>query len=324
MLESPSVATLVFGIGYLGSALVQDLLYQGRPVVGLDNLFSTDRRAIDGFGRSPNFQFVEGSITDSEAIDRSFDLAGEAAERVFLLAAQSSAHPDAAPAEYTEDTNLRGPRLVLDAVRQRAPKATVVYASSTRIYGSRLPARVDESSAIGSFTDLSHLSKCYVEKLLDMYGSNAGIRAVSVRLGLIYGIAPVFKTDPRFMTAPNLFCFQAAAGQRIAVRSHDPLAVIHVADAVDALVLAAESSEKGRSSVYNAVGEVVSIDTIAAMVREIGTERELDVGIDGLRSEPSGDTELPAFTTRLTGFVPRRALRDSLAETIDHFLVRGQ
>ena len=28
--------------------------------------------------------------------------------------------------------------------------------------------------------------------------------------------------------------------------------------------------------------------------------------------------------TRLAGFVPRRALRDGLAETIDHFLVRGQ
>ena len=90
MLEWRSVATVVYGVGYIGSRLVQDLLYQGRDVVGLDNLFSTDPRAIDGFRRAPTFQFVEGSILDPTSVERALDLAGNV-DAVFVLAAQSSA-----------------------------------------------------------------------------------------------------------------------------------------------------------------------------------------------------------------------------------------
>ncbi|HLZ08379.1 MAG TPA: NAD-dependent epimerase/dehydratase family protein, partial [Chloroflexota bacterium] len=60
-----SVVTIVFGLGYIGSALVQELLYEGRDVIGVDNFFATDRRAIDGFEQSPTFRFVNGSITDT-------------------------------------------------------------------------------------------------------------------------------------------------------------------------------------------------------------------------------------------------------------------
>ena len=326
MLQSLVVATLVFGVGYIGSALVQDLLFQGRDVVGFDNFFSTDRRAIDGFALSPNFRFVAGSVNDSQAIDDAFDLAGESIDTVFILAAQSSAHPDAATAEYTEETNLRGPRLILDAARRRGGSATVVFSSSTRVYGAILPPSIDESTSFGQFSDLSHLSKCYVEKLLEMYAMTFGLRGRSVRLGLTFGVAPVFKTDRRFMTAPNLFCYQAASGSRLTVRSHDSVALIHVSDAVDALQLAATAPDPALNAVYNAVGDVRTIAEIASTVGILASERDLSVEIEGLSRPEPGDSVRPMFSSRLEkyGFVPRRSLREGLTETIDHFLVRNQ
>lgn len=326
MLQSVSVATVVFGVGYIGSALVQELLFQGREVVGVDNCFSTDRRAIEGFLLSPTFRFLEGNIADAATVDDAVDAAGDMVDEIYLLAAQASAHPEAASSDYTEETNLRGPRVILDAARRRCPAARIVFSSSTRVYGPHLPAFVDENVAFGSFSDLSHLSKCYVEKLLEMYALSSDLSCRAVRLGLTYGVSPVMKTDPRFMTAPNLFCAQAAAASIITVRSRDPLALIHVGDAVAALRIAASAPRTSAYSVFNATSDVATVRTVANLVEQIAAERELPVGIDGIDEEAIGSIPLPVFSSALTqhGFRPRLSLREGLTEVLDHFLVRGK
>ena len=324
MLESGTVASLVVGAGYIGSRLIQELLYEGREVVALDNLFSSDPRAIGGFGQSPAFHFVEGSILDPAAVDRAIERAGEI-DVVYLLAAQASAHPDAASPEYTEEVNLRGPRLVLDALARRGTAAPVVYASSLRIYGSPLPAQVDESTEVGTLTDLAHLSKCYAEKLLDMYAVTRGLACRAVRLGLCYGVAPVMKTDRRFMTAPNLFCWQAARGEPLELRSADYLGLLHVDDAAAALRCAAADASRGGYRVYNAVAEVETPAAIAETVRQCAAIRDLTVEI--VDRTPAGRrASRPVVRSALggRGFSPRRRLDEGLAAVLDHFLVRGQ
>jgi nucleoside-diphosphate-sugar epimerase len=326
VLQSVNVATVVFGVGYIGSALVQDLLFQGREVVGVDNFFSTDRRAIEGFLLSPTFRFLEGSIVDSKTIDDAIDVAGDGVDEIYVLAAQASAHPEAATAEYTEETNLRGPRVILEAARRRCPTVRIIYASSTRVYGEALPAFVDENVPFGSFSDLSHLSKCYVEKLLEMHALSSELSCRAVRLGLTYGVSPVMKTNPRFMTAPNLFCAQAATGGKITVRSHNPIALIHVGDAVAALRIAASAPGRSAFSVFNATSDVATVRTVAGIVEQIATERELPVEIEGIDGDGAELSALPVFSSALTnyGFRPRLSLREGIAETLDHFLVRGQ
>ncbi|HEX5414024.1 MAG TPA: NAD(P)-dependent oxidoreductase [Chloroflexota bacterium] len=316
------MATIVFGVGYIGSRLVQELLYDGREVIGFDNLFSTDQRALAAFGQASGFRFVHGDILNLPAIARALDEAGTI-DAVYLLAAQSSAHPDAADPDLTEAVNLRGPRLILDALAERGVTAPIMYASSTRLYGSPLPPVVDERTPPGRFTDLQHLSKVYAEKLLEMYAGLYGLSTRVVRLGLTYGVAPVLKTDPRFMTAPNLFADRLAHGETIEVRSADAVAVIHVADAAAAL-LAAELVEGENYRVLNAVGSVTTIPRLADTLAGLAEARELAVAIN--RRVPAGDdnARLPvinsAFDPRL--FSPRRSLADGLGELLDHLLVR--
>jgi UDP-glucose 4-epimerase len=319
------VATLVFGVGYIGSRLVQELLYQGREVVAFDNLFASDHRAIDGFSQAPGFRFIEGSIVDAGLADRAIDLARDL-DAVYILAAQASAHPEAAPPEYTEDVNLRGPRLILDAVVRRHLDVPMVYASSTRVYGSPLPTVVDESTPYGVFGDLCHLSKCYAEKLLEMYAARHRLRCRAVRLGLVYGVAPVMKTDPRFMTAPNLFCYQAATGQSLEVRNRDALAVIHVEDAARALLWSAEQIDAPGYSVFNAASAVTTVSEVAETIRQIGESKELSVSIRSMVRGANGLISIPVIRSALTrsGFSPQRNLEEGLTETLDHFLVHGQ
>ena len=322
MLESPAVATIVFGVGYIGSRLVQELLYAGREVLGFDNFFSTDLRAIESFGQAPGFRFVQGDILDRGSIGRAIDEAGSI-EAVYLLAAQSSAHPEAADPDLTEAVNLRGPRLVLDELARRRVATPIVYASSTRIYGSPLPPVVDEQTSPGRFTDLQHLSKLYVEKLLEMYAGLRGLRPRVVRLGLTYGLSPVLKTDPRFMTAPNLFAYRLAHGEPIEVRSAASVALIHVADAAAAL-LAAEAIADDAYRVVNAVGEVTTIPRVAAELADLAAARELVPEIRQLCMADDPATPLPVVRSAFDPdvFSPRKSLREGLSEILDHFLVR--
>jgi nucleoside-diphosphate-sugar epimerase len=326
VLQSLDVTALVFGIGYIGSRLVQDLLYDGREVVGVDNFFATDRRAIDSFSQTSAFRFVEGSIAEAGAIARCLDEAGPDVDAVYILAAQASAHADVAPTAYTEEVNLRGPRLIVEALVRRNVKAPIVYASSLRALGAPLPAVVDESTPYGTFTDLAHLSKCYAEKLLEMYATTSGAICRAVRLGLTYGVAPVMKVDPRFMTAPNLFCFRATRGEPIEVQSGYPLGLIHVEDAALALRWAADTATGPGYAQLNAPAEIATIGTIAELVRTQAAARELVVEIRNSNPAHHVTSTWPTIRSAMTtaGFCARRSVAEGLAETIDHFLVRAQ
>lgn len=344
------LSVLVLGVGYVGSALVQHLLARSERVVALDNLFSTDEQTIAMLGRPPSYQLIRGSVADPAALQEAFGVA-RGASTVFLLAAQASASPEAASPEYTEETNLRGPRLVLEAMR-RFGVGTMVFGSSTRVYGDSLPADADESTPYGRFSDLSHLSKIYVEKLLEMHAAPAGaasgsphagpgagtissslagepvgpssarhgLRCLAIRLGLVYGPAPVMKTDYRFMTAPNKFCLQAARGEELTVWGDNRVGLIHVDDAARALLAAADYPGFVGYVPANAATAVAPVAALARLVAEAGERRGLSVRVKGPQPlDPSATMALPSRLAA-AGFEPTRDLRRGIAETLDYFL----
>jgi len=319
------LAAIVLGVGYVGSALVRALLARGEHVVALDNLFSTDEAVVVGLGQAPAYRFIRGSVADPAALESAFRAASGPAT-VFNLAAQASASPEAASPEYVEETNLRGPRLVLEAMRRFGAR-TLVYGSSLRVYGDSLPDDADEYTPYGRFSDLSHLSKVYVEKLMEMYAARDALRCLSVRLGLVYGPAPVMKTDYRFMTAPNKFCLQAVRGEELVVWGDSRVGLIHVADAASALLAAAEHPGFAGYVPANAATELATIADVARLVAEEGRRRGLEVRIrlPGESPHPSplpgGEGEgLPSRLTA-TSFQPTHDLRRGVAETLEHFLM---
>jgi nucleoside-diphosphate-sugar epimerase len=197
----------------------------------------------------------------------------------------------------------------------------VVLGSSFKVYGDDLPPTVTEDQPYGRIGDLSHLSKIYLEKLAEMMSASGGPRTVAVRLGITYGLGPVMKTDPRFMTVPNRFAQLAAQGEALSVHpsATRPLGFIHVAEASAALrvVLAAPWSEPYRAA--NAVGEMATVRQVAEWTLRAARERGLSARIEG----PEQDDQAPlAVQSSLTsiGFRPRRKLADSIGEVIDCFL----
>src|SRR6185295_13480809 len=71
--------------GFIGSTLVDDLLAQGRQVVGWDNLSTGQERFIEAAQRHPNFRFVQGDNLDLDAITAAM----KGSDTVFHLAANA-------------------------------------------------------------------------------------------------------------------------------------------------------------------------------------------------------------------------------------------
>ena len=320
------MAVLITGLGYIGVALARALLDRGEMVVGLENGFSTVPGALRGLATDSEtrFRLVRGSVNSPRSIERAFSVAaagGSAGvDTVYHLAAQASAHPEAAPPSYTEATNLVAPRLVFEATARHGTRR-FVYGSSFRVYGDELRGTIDEARPYGQIGDLSHLSKIYAEKLVEMLAGQAGVAAANVRLGVVYGLGPAMKTDPRFLTVPNLFCLRAARGETLVVHAgaNRPIGFLHLDDAVDALLLAAEACDAPGARAYNAVSEVLTAGEVAEIVRADGQPRGLAVRIEGA-APASAERWTVTSVLDARGFHPRRAMRESLDEVLTYYL----
>ena len=327
------MATLVFGLGYIGAALAAGLLARGEVVVGLDNGFSTDWPAVSALAARSDgrLRLLRGDIRRAGDVEEAFQVAG-AVRSVHLLAAQASAHPEAAPPEYTEETNLRGPRHVLEAaLRHGGPP--VVYGSSFHVYGiygagrGRDTGPLDESRPYGAMRDLSHLSKVYAEKLGEMYAGR-GLTFAPVRLGVVYGAGPVMKRDLRFLTVPHAFCLRALAGQPLEVHPTglSPIGFVHLDDAVEALRLAATpagESPEGRPGYApaNAVGEMATALDVAHLVQRAAAALGIDVVVRGDAGGSAGGPAPPEVTSRLAahGWRPARRLADGVPDILAYY-----
>ncbi|HEX8969064.1 MAG TPA: NAD(P)-dependent oxidoreductase, partial [Chloroflexota bacterium] len=282
------MATLLTGAGYIGATLLRRLAERGAdaaPVVALENFYSTPREAIEAALPSGT-RLIEGDVAEPRDVAGAFDAFGLRQEVVvYHLAAQPSAAVAKREPETTERSNLVGARVVLEAACERS--APVVFGGSFRVYGDDLMDQtVDERTPYGRVGDLSHLSKVYVEQLARMLGGPF----VSVRLGITYGLSPIMKTAPAFMTVPNLFSQRAAQGDVLRVIEDRPMAFIHVRDAADALLLAATRTGPGQPEwqAFNAAPEVATIGQVARTVQRLMQERGGQAHVEGAASSAGG------------------------------------
>jgi nucleoside-diphosphate-sugar epimerase len=302
------VATLLTGAGYIGAALLRRL--DDGPVVVLENFFCTPREAVEA-ALPLRVTLVEGDVAEPEDVARAFAALPDGPITVFHLAAQPSASIAAHDPALTERSNLVGARVLLEAARDRG--ARVIFGGSFRVYGDDLPAAsVDERTPYGRVGDLSHLSKVYVEQLARMLG----VPFVSVRLGVTYGLSPIMKATPSFMTVPNLFCQRTARGEPLHVLEDRPMAFIHVDDAAAALLASAALAETGWRAV-NAAPEVATIGEVAHVVRNLGHDRGLEVSIQG-----EAATEATFDVQSVLQLRPCHTLASGLVDVLDYFLAQ--
>jgi CDP-paratose 2-epimerase len=122
------------GCGFLGSNLASDALLRGDELVVFDNLYRNgSRENLPWLQAQGKFIFEHGDIRNQNDINRivqSFK-----PDAIFHLAGQVAMTTSIANPRMDFEVNVMGTHNLLEAVRQYASDAIVVYSSTNKVYG---------------------------------------------------------------------------------------------------------------------------------------------------------------------------------------------
>ena len=122
------------GCGFLGSNLASDALVRGDEVVVFDNLYRNgSRENLFWLQEQGKFTFEHGDIRNQNDVTRLIQSVKPAA--IFHLAGQVAMTTSISNPRMDFEVNVMGTHNLLEAVRQYAPDAIVVYSSTNKVYG---------------------------------------------------------------------------------------------------------------------------------------------------------------------------------------------
>lgn len=165
------------GAGFVGSAVVRELLACGHEVVVLDDLSTGSTENLDGL----DLDFIEGSIPDSALLAR----AACGVQAIVHLAARPSVPRSIADPVATHRANVDGTLNVLEQARREADPL-VILASSSSVYGSNAALPKVESMVPQPRSPYA-ASKLAAEQYAMAWQESFGVRALAFRFFNVFG-----------------------------------------------------------------------------------------------------------------------------------------
>jgi UDP-glucose 4-epimerase len=299
------------GAGFIGSNLAHALVARGESVRILDD-YSTGRSQNLG-GIEDRIEILRGDLRDPEAVAQ----AVRGVEVIFHQAALNSNPRSIKEPGATNDVNVRGTLMLLEAARAAGTRR-VVYASSSSVYGDTpgLPKTEDMPLAPKAPYGVSKLAaELYCRVFTQVYG----LETVSLRYFNVFG--PRQHPDSEYAAAIPRFLRRMLAGKRPVIfgdgeQSRDFTPVDNV---VAGNLLAGESAQAAGQVMNVACGRRSTLNQLVDWMNQVL----------GTRLEPVYEPPRPAdirhsyaSTQRaeeLLGFRPRLEVREGLEQTIQWF-----
>ena len=171
------------GLGFIGSNLAKKLVQLNHSVTVVDSLipqYGGNIFNLNGFHERVNVNISD--IRDPFSIRELL----KGVDIIFNLAGQTS-HADSMVDPFTDlDINAKSQLSLLEAVRDVAPEAVVVFASTRQIYGRPEYLPVDESHPIRP-VDVNGVNKVAGEQFHLLYHDVYGLKTTALRLTNTYG-----------------------------------------------------------------------------------------------------------------------------------------
>lgn len=255
------------GAGFIGSNLVEELLKDDRveKVRVLDNLSNGFYHNIEEFVSNPNFEFIEGDITD-------YNTCLEACKDMHLVSHQAAlgSVPRSIKDPITTNTvNIGGTLNMFTAVKD-SDVSRVVFAASSSTYGdSESLPKVEDT--IGKPLSPYAITKYVNELYADVYARTYDFEYIGLRYFNVFGP----KQDPHGAYAAVIPLFMQAAmnGKAPTINGDGTFSrdFTYVDNAVFANVLALFTDEKSAiNEVYNvACGDRNNLNQLWTAICEV-------------------------------------------------------
>ena len=308
------------GGGFIGSHLVEALIWRGASVRALDNLTTGHRANLAGALAHPEaqriFTFIEGDITDRKTVQEAI----KGVEYVLHQAALPSVQRSVEDPVTSNLVNVEGTLNVLVAAHEAGVRR-VVYASSSSVYGDAPQLPKIESMPTNPLSPYA-VSKLAAEAYCRAFTRVYGLETVSLRYFNVFGprqdpnslYAAVL---PRFIEA--LLCQTPPVIYGDGTQSRD---FTYIENVVQANLLALDAVGVAGEVFNIACGESV---TLKAVLRYLAKSSNQAVEPD-YQAPRAGDIKHSladiSKAERMLGYRPVIPFREGLQRTFDVFRQR--
>jgi UDP-glucose 4-epimerase len=173
--------------GFIGSHLAETLLRQGEEVIGIDEFNdyydpTFKRKNVANLQVFPNFSLIEGDIQflDWQALLKDVEVIYHQAAQAGVRASWGKGFR-----AYTE-RNINATQVLLEAAKDANNLKSLVYASTSSIYGDAETLPTHEGIAPRPVSPYG-ITKLAAERLCGLYHKNFGVPFVSLRYFTVYG-----------------------------------------------------------------------------------------------------------------------------------------
>jgi UDP-glucose 4-epimerase len=171
------------GAGFIGSHLVDRLMQEGYNVTVIDNLSNGSLKNLERWLNHPNFTFIKADLKNAESTEKTV----EAPSIIFHFAANPEVRIGETDPQVHFEENLLTTFNLLEAVRKKPSVKTLVFASTSTVYGRASVLPTPESYAPLVPISTYGASKLGCEALVSSYANTFGFRALILRLANIIG-----------------------------------------------------------------------------------------------------------------------------------------
>jgi len=176
--------------GFIGYHCCRALLVRGDAVVGLDSLdpyysLALKRARLAELRSRNGFAFREIDLVDRESLWTG--LAGLSFDRVVHLAAQAGVRHSLTNPEAYVSANLVGHFNLLEFCRQAERRPTIVYASSSSVYGGSSKLPYSEDDPVDRPVSFYAATKRADELMSHAYAHLHGLSLTGLRFFTVYG-----------------------------------------------------------------------------------------------------------------------------------------
>jgi UDP-glucuronate 4-epimerase len=242
--------------GFVGFHLAERLLERGDTVIGIDivnDYYEVTLKAArqERLSQYDGYRFYRADVSDMALMSALFAEHSDA-DSVVHLAAQAGVRYSIENPQAYITANVLGQLAILEAMRSLARPVTLLYASSSSVYGANRDIPFSPEQKVTSPVSLYAATKLAAEHMAECYGHLYDIASMGFRFFTVYG--PYGRPDMAYYK----FAKAIAAGEPITVYNNGDMArdFTYVSDVIDGLVAAIgktpERNEYGvRHKVYN-------------------------------------------------------------------------